>query len=78
VLCAERACPAGGNQREQAREKNQKKLQELAKGKQKESASSLAKRREACVAPAALLCMDTDSQSIDAGTQTRYARSRQR
>jgi hypothetical protein len=50
VPCAERACPAGGNQREQAREKNQKKLQELAKGKQKESASSLAKRREAYVA----------------------------
>jgi hypothetical protein len=60
--CVLSACPAGGNQREQAREKNQKKLQELAKGKQKESASSLAKRREAYVALpyTALSCVDAD------------------
>ncbi|KAI0344225.1 hypothetical protein BDW22DRAFT_1355563 [Trametopsis cervina] len=38
--------PTGGNQRETDRKKAQKKLQEAQKGKVKESAASLQKRRE--------------------------------
>jgi hypothetical protein len=46
--CLDRRYP-GGNQREEARKKNEKKLAALAKGNKKESASSLQARKEACV-----------------------------
>ena len=42
------AC-AGGNQRDLAREKNKKKQEALAKGKTKESGTTLQARKERCV-----------------------------